>query len=136
MSLNGIGHFFSPAQRMWLKLVTPDGSFFATLPEGDEEAAGKLIDAVVRIDAPGTCTKNLHRQLTSVVGLAVPDIRNITVVRPAPENLFTVPATAAGEVMRYRSPNDSGSRVRVTGVATYSRPGESLILEDQGSAHC
>jgi len=123
----------SPAQRVWLKIAMEDGFIFATLPQNDADAARKLVDAVVRIDAPATCTKNLNRQFTSVL-VDAPSVHNVTVIRPPPQSLFEAPITAIGNLMRYRSGTDSHDRVRVTGTVTYYRPGERLILEDHGRA--
>jgi len=123
----------SPSQQVWLKIAMEDGTIFATLPQNDALAAGKLVDAVVRIDAAATCTKNLNRQFTSVL-VDAPSIHNVTVIRPPPRDLFAAPTTAIGNLMRYRSGTGSHDRVRVTGTITYYRPGERLILEDRGRA--
>jgi len=121
------------SQRVWLKIAMDDGFIFATLPQNDAVNARKLVDAVVRIDAPATCTKNLNRQFTSVL-VDAPGIHNVTVIRPPPGDLFAAPVTAIENLMRYRSGTDSHDRVRVTGTVTYYRPGERLILEDRGRA--
>lgn len=129
----GIHPNVSTAQRIWIKLEVTGGFLFATLPEEDGPAATKLIDAFVQIDAPASCTKNLRRQITSVV-LAVPSLRNIAVVRPAPDDLFAAPALSIARLMQYRSVNDMERRVRIAGTVTYNHPGERLILEENGRA--
>ena len=78
-------------------------------------------------------TKNENRQITAVI-LSVPSIRNVTVLRPAPEDLFAKPLTPIGRLMQYRSGTDYDHRVRVAGTATFYKPGESLILEENGKA--
>jgi signal transduction histidine kinase len=123
----------SPAQRVWLRLAIGDGFIFATLPENDGAAASGLIDAVVKINAPATCTKNLNRQFTSVL-LATPGINNVTVIRPPPKDMFALPVTPMGKLTQFRSGTDSDHRVRVTGTVTYYKPGDRLIIEDQGRA--
>ncbi len=123
----------SPSQQVWLKIAMADGFIFATLPQSNAATAQRLIDAVVRIDAPATCTKNLNRQMTSVL-LATPSIDNMTVIQPSPRDIFAAPITAMDALMRYRSGTDSDHRVRVTGTVTFYKPGDRLILEERGHA--
>jgi signal transduction histidine kinase len=123
----------APGQQVWLRIAMPDGLVFASLPRDVAETARKLVGAVVRVDAPATCTKNLNRQVTSVL-LAAGSINNLTIIQPPPKDLFAEPVTAIGNLMKYRSGTDSDHRVRVTGTVTYYRPAEQLILEDQGRA--
>ena len=123
----------SPSQQVWLKIAMADGFIFATLPQTNAAAARRLIDAVVRIDAPATCTKNLNRQMTSVL-LATPSIDNVTVIQPPPADIFAAQVTAIDGLMRYRSGMDSDHRVRVTGTVTFYKPGDRLILEERGRA--
>jgi signal transduction histidine kinase len=129
----GIRPNVSPAQRIWVKVAMEDRFIFATLPKDDGPAANKLIGAVVQIDAPASCTKNLRRQITSVV-LAVPGLQNVTVIRRPPEDLFAVPAIPIARLMQYRSVNDMEHRIQVSGTVTYIRPGERLTLEENGRA--
>ena len=61
-------------------------------------------------------------------------MRNVTVLRPAPADPFAKPLTPIGRLMQYRSGTDYDHRVRVAGTATFYKPGESLILEENGKA--
>jgi signal transduction histidine kinase len=123
----------SRLQRFWLKIEMKDGFIYASLPEEDAESGSKLIDEVVRIDAVAACTKNLNRQITNPT-LMVSGIKSVTVLRPTPRNLFDIPVIPIGKLMQYRSGTDYYHRVRIAGVVTYYKPGESLILEDHGRA--
>jgi signal transduction histidine kinase len=123
----------APAQRVWLRIAVGDGFIFATLPDHDGVAAIGLIDSLVRIDAPATCTKNLNRQFTSVL-LAAPGIDNVTVIRPPIEDMFALPVTPMDKLMQFRSGTDNARRVRITGTVTYYKPADRLILEDKGRA--
>jgi signal transduction histidine kinase len=58
----------------------------------------------------------------------------VTVLRPGPADPFAKPLTPIGRLMQYRSGTDYDHRVRVAGTATFYRPGESLILEENGKA--
>jgi signal transduction histidine kinase len=121
------------SEKLWLKIATPDGFVDAAFPEKDAAAANALIDAVVRIDAVATATKNMKRQLTEAV-LSVSSLQMVTVLKPPPPDLFAQPLTPIGKLMQYKGGTDYDRRVRVAGTVTYSKSGDSLILEDGGSA--
>jgi signal transduction histidine kinase len=123
----------SSKQKLWLKLDLGDGFVNASLPGVYASAAGRMIDAVVRIQAAAMSTKNENRQITGIT-LSVPGLQNVTVLRPSPADLFAMPLTPIGRLMQYRSGTDYWHRVRVSGIATFSKPGESLILEENGKA--
>jgi signal transduction histidine kinase len=129
----GIRPNASNLQKLWLKIEMADGIIYASLPAEYTKATEKLIDAVVRIDGAAACTKNMNRQITSPT-LLVQGMQNITVLRPAPTNLFALPLTPIGRLMQYRSRTDYYHRVRIAGTVTYYKPGESLILEEGGRA--
>jgi len=121
------------SEKLWLKIATADGFVDAAFPEQDAAAANTLIGAVVRIDAVATATKNLNRQLIEAV-LSVSSLQNVTVLEPPPQDLFARPLTPIGTLMQYKAGTDYDRRVRVAGTVTYSKSGDSLILEDAGSA--
>jgi signal transduction histidine kinase len=123
----------SRKQKLWLHVAMDHGSVDATFPAEDAPAAAKLIDAVVTISAAAMCTKNENRQITAPT-LSVASMRNVIVVRPAPADLFAKPLTPIGRLMQYRSGTHYDDRVRVAGTATYYKPGEALILEEDGQA--
>jgi signal transduction histidine kinase len=58
----------------------------------------------------------------------------LTVVKAPPKDLYNLPLTPIGKLMQYRSGTDYFHRVRVSGIATFYKPGESLILEENGNA--
>jgi signal transduction histidine kinase len=123
----------SPKQKLWLKIDMGDGFVSASFPGDDAPAAAKLIDALVRVNAAAMSTKNENRQMTAVT-LSVPGMRNVTVLRSGPADPFAKPLTPIGRLMQYRSGTDYDHRVRVAGTATFYKPGESLILEENGKA--
>jgi hypothetical protein len=129
----GIRKTASPSQNVWLKLALPDGNIDVTFASENAAAASKLIDAVVRVDAPAMCTKNENRQITAPT-LPVGSMLNLTVLRPPPQNLFDQPLTPISKLMEYRSGTDYFHRVRVVGTVTYYKPGDRLILEDETRA--
>ncbi len=123
----------SPKQKLWLKIDMGDGFVSASFPAEDAPAASKLIDALVRVNAAAMSTKNENRQMTAVT-LSVSGMRNVTVLRSGPVDPFAKPLTPIGRLMQYRSGTDYDHRVRVAGTATFYKPGESLILEENGKA--
>jgi hypothetical protein len=129
----GIRSYTSRLQKFWMKIEMADGIVYVSLPEGNADAGGKLIDAAVRIDGVAACTKNMNRQITSPT-LLVQGMENVTVLRPPPQNLLALPLTPIGSLMQYQSGTDYYHRVRIAGTVTYFKPGESLILEDGGRA--
>jgi signal transduction histidine kinase len=129
----GIRAAASQSQNVWLKIALPDGNVDATFSSENAAAAGKLIDAVVRVNAPAMCTKNENRQITAPT-LPVGSLANLTVLRAPPQDLFAVPLTPISRLMQYRSETDYYHRVRVAGTVTYYKPGDRLILEQSGRA--
>jgi signal transduction histidine kinase len=121
----------SRKQKLSLRIAMDHGFVDATFPAEDAPAAAKLIDAVVTISAAAMCTKNENRQITAAT-LSVPGMRNVVIVHPPPSNLFAKPLTPIGSLMQYRSGTNYDDRVRVTGTATFYKPGEALILEEDG----
>ncbi len=103
----------SEKQKLWLRIAVEHGVVNATFPAEDSPEAAKLIDAVVRIDAPAMGTKNDNRQITSST-LSVAGIGNVIVLRPAPADL-----------LRNRSPRSGGlcniDRARITTTVCGSR---------------
>src|SRR5260370_20932402 len=61
-------------------------------------------------------------------------MRSVTLQRSGPADPFAKPLTPIGRLMQYRSGTDYDHRVRVAGTATFYKPGESLILEENGKA--
>jgi len=129
----GIRPNASRLQQFWMKIEMADGTIYASLPAENADAGGKLVDATVRIDGAAACTKNMNRQITAPT-LLVQGIGNVTVLRPPPRNLYALPLTPIGRLMEYRSGTDYYHRVRIAGTVTYYKPGESLIVEDNGRA--
>jgi len=112
-----------------LTLAMPDGRVEAILSSEYEQFARSLIDAKVQITATALSRKNDNMQETGVV-LEIADIRGISVIQPAPPDLFSAPIVPIGSLMRYRSNTDYFHRVRLSGVLTYYEPGSRLMLQD------
>ena len=129
----GIRANAAASQNFWMNVEMPDGIIHAAFPEDCASAGSKLIDAVVRLDGAGSSAKNQSMQITAPT-LMMSGMEGVTVLHPPPENQFALPMTAISKLMRYRSGTDYYHRVRIAGTVTYYKPGDSLIVEDQGIA--
>lgn len=127
----GVRTGISKSNNVWLAVALPDGVVDVTFPSADEATAAKLIDALVRIDAAAMCTKNQARQITAAT-LPAGSMANLTVLKPAPEDLFAQPLVPISKLMQYRSGTDYFHRVRVEGTVTYYEPGDRVVLESDG----
>jgi signal transduction histidine kinase len=122
-----------PSERLWVKIQMGEQFIYAALPEGAAAAVRNLLDSVVRVDAVATETKNGNGQITAAV-LSAAGIRNLTVLEPPRRDLFALPIAPIGRLMQYLAGTDYGRRVHVGGIVTYSKSGESLILQDSSGA--
>ncbi len=129
----GLRPMASQSQRLWLKIATSTSSIYASLPEEDLSAARGLVDALVKVDAAASCTKNQNGQIIAPT-LMVPGMESITVLQPARPDLFSISRIPIKRLMQYRSGTDYSHRVTVAGTVTYYKPGECLIVEDEGHA--
>lgn len=119
--------------RLWLKMQVEGGLLFVSLPVAELERSKKLIGSYVRFEAVASCTKNEERQITSPT-LVASSLDSVTVLEPAPKDLFSGPAMLIGNLMQYRSGASLNKRIRVQGTVTYEAPGQGLIVQDQGHA--
>jgi hypothetical protein len=122
-----------PDERLWVKIEV-DGQFvYAALPEKDAAAIDQLIDSQVRVEAVATSSKNRNQQIIAPI-LTVARAHNVTLLKRGPQDLFALPVTPIGRLMQYRAGIDYDHRVRVAGTVTYSKSGDSLILQDPSGA--
>lgn len=123
----------SAAQRVWLGLLVDGVRLFATLPAEDAQEAEKLLGARIRLSAVAACSKNADRQITATVLLAMGK-NNVRVLAQAPPNLFDAPLLRVQELLQYHSPASEDGRVRIRGVVTLVKAGDSLIVQDRSRA--
>jgi len=120
-------------EKVSTRIKVDGGYVIATFPSGSEATLNRLIDAHVRITATAMCSKNDNGQIIAPI-LAVSGLHRIQVLKPSPADSFSKPLTPINRLMQYRSGTSPDRRVRVAGTITYYRPGDSLIVEDNGSA--
>ena len=81
-----------------LTLAMPDGRVEAILSSEYEQFARSLIDAKVQITATALSRKNDNMQQTGLV-LEIADVRGISVIQPAPPDLFRAPIVPIGSLL-------------------------------------
>jgi signal transduction histidine kinase len=116
-----------------MRIDSGDGTLMATLPGDADEPLDHMLDGTVRITATAMSSKNNNRQLVAPI-LAMSSLQNIVLLHPPSAEPWSTPLLPIGRLMQWRSGTDLHHRVHVAGTITYYRPGESLVIEDHGSA--
>ncbi|HLY59194.1 MAG TPA: ATP-binding protein [Terriglobia bacterium] len=124
----GIGG--SKKQLLAINIAMEDGRLTAMVPGLNHSEIFKLVDDKVRVR--GVCGANFNgkRQLIGVL-LYVPSPAEIFVEKPAPSDPFTDPPQTIASLMQFSLSQNSGRRVRVSGVVTLQRQGDGLFIRDQ-----
>lgn len=78
----------------------------------------RLVDATVRLDGVCGTIFNDRRQLTGV-RIFVPDLKNVVVQEPAPDDPFLVPARPLSELLQFAPFRRMDHRIRVVGTVTH-----------------
>jgi signal transduction histidine kinase len=121
------------SKHLIVRIDSGDGTLMATLPGDTEEPLDHMLDGTVRITATAMSSKNNSRQLVAPI-LAMSSLQNIVLLRPPSADPWSTPVMPIGRLMQWRSGTDPHHRVHVAGTITYYRPGESLVMENHGSA--
>ncbi len=88
-----------------------------------------LVDADVAIRGACATLFNERRQLVGIQ-LYVPSLAQVQVRVPARSDAFSLPIQPANSLMQFTPERASGHRIRVNGIVTLSKPGESLYIQD------
>jgi PAS domain S-box-containing protein len=89
----------------------------------------RWIDSTVRIRGVSGSVFNAKLQLSGVQ-LMVPSANLITVLQTPELTPFNLPPSKIGDFLRYASSEQLSKRVRVRGVATWTRTGDRLYVQD------
>jgi len=116
-----------------LIMVVNGGQIIADVPGLSGEAAAKLVDAKVKMR--GNCGA-VYNQKSQWVGvrLFVPNTQQIEILEPAHDEPFSSPLRTVAGLMRFHPTDAGGHRVRIQGVVTAQRLGESLAVADETGA--
>ncbi|MGH9470286.1 MAG: response regulator [Terriglobia bacterium] len=112
-----------------LLIAAGDGFFSAEVPWTNISRLAGLVDAEVRLQGVCGTVFNPNRQLVGVE-LYVPAPADITVLRPAPSEPFSLPVLAASSVLRFSPSPATRHRIRIRGVVTFSEAGRDLFVTD------
>jgi signal transduction histidine kinase len=97
----------------------------------EELALPPLVDARVRVTGLAAGYINDKRQLVAPQ-VFINRLTDLRVEQPAPADPFASPELPLTRLLNFDPAGGSPHRVRVRGVVTHQRPGESLFLRDAG----
>jgi len=109
------------------------GKVIADIADLSEPAAHALVDARVRILGNCGAVYNKENQWVGV-RLYVPSSKQITVLDPPPADPFSLPVHTIASLLRFHLTDTGGHRVKIQGVVTAQRLGDSLIVADDTGA--
>ncbi|HEY7212578.1 MAG TPA: response regulator [Bryobacteraceae bacterium] len=118
-----------------LRVALPDGLITVEIPEHTGFDPQRYVDA--RVILRGNCGAafNLNNQLIGII-LYVPDLKNIRIVAPAPQDPWAAGLQPLDSLQRFTLGRTAGHRVRVRGVVTLGlSDGSFYISGPAGSAY-
>lgn len=115
-------------QEFWA-ITIAQGDDRMTVQMFDQAAPERLIDAKVRLRGVVFNVHNANRQFVRAnVQVAQQDM--VTVITPPPIDPFALPLRRIDEILRFTPTGFNGHRIRVRGVVTAQRPGQTLWLHE------
>lgn len=122
--------FEAESENYLIDLVT-GGERFTTytreLPLTNTEA---LVESVVRVRGVCATLFNRQRQLFGF-RLLVPRAAGLTIVKPAAQNPFNIPAQRISRLLQFTAHSAGDRRVKVVGTVVYYEPGAALFIQDE-----
>lgn len=116
--------------RLSMKLATPGGRMTVRVPNVESRDVSRIIDSEATITGTFIPAFNRHRQLLAV-RLFVPSLAHVN-FGPAPHPIdFDSPPRTINSLMQFDPTIARGHRVKISGVVTLQRPGESLFVRDE-----
>ena len=94
------------------------------------EELGKLAGALVEVRGVLGTVFNQKHQLAGLK-LFVPSLDEVKVLRPLPENPFSLPITPVGKLLQFSPATAVNQRVHVRGVVTTQASAETTFLQDE-----
>jgi diguanylate cyclase (GGDEF)-like protein len=111
-----------------LVLLTDGSLMGAFVNSSDEKYVNQLVDAQVEVVGVAGITFDGKTQRIGV-GLSIPSLADIKILRQAEINPWVLPETQMDEVLDGYLVKDYSHRVRVHGTITYYQPGSALVLQ-------
>jgi PAS domain S-box-containing protein len=113
-----------------LDVVMESGRLKARIPNFHGPVPPRLVDARVRLR--GACGAEFNQKNQMIgVRLYVPGLAWVLAVEQPPANPFSLPVRSIGNLSRFTPQGAFGHRVRVQGVVTLARQGQSFFVEDK-----
>ena len=102
-------------------------------PLSNRAGEPSLLDSEVEITGVAGGAFDAKSQMTGVI-VYVQQTSSIHVLKPAAVSPLSLPLTEIDNLFRSRKVQDESERVRLRGVLTYYRPGDSAVLEQDGKS--
>lgn len=115
--------------RLILRVATAAGVFHVWVLRFGNDDGSRLVDAAVRVRGVCLAWENPRRQLTSV-RLLVNESPDIAITRAPNADPFAAPLSSPENLLRYHPEGLNPHRVRLRGVVTWQRAGESIVLQN------
>jgi diguanylate cyclase (GGDEF)-like protein len=112
-----------------IKMLTDGGPVDVEVDDVTASQLEKLLDAEVAVTGIAGGRFDGKAQKTGIV-LHLSSIDDVTVVKPAAVDPWTLPLTPMDEIAGDYRVNDLSRRVRVNGVITYYEPGSAVVLQN------
>jgi signal transduction histidine kinase len=110
-----------------LELSTPRGEFQVWTPAS--QSFDYLKGALLRVQGTCAAVANSRHQLTGIEVWA-PEVKNLQVEEPAPEDVFATPLRPLGSLQRFDFQNAPNRRVRTAGTVVLQELGRYLYIQD------
>jgi signal transduction histidine kinase len=119
-----------PLTEVALKLAGGGGTVLVPIKDPELESCLRLIDAEVTVR--GVCIAHFNREGQLIqVAVQISTMNDITIRKPAPTDPFALPTRKISNLLHYAPLESPGHRVKVQGVVTLQRPGQSLFIADE-----
>ena len=117
------------SQLYMIELATGSGRLTVYARQLPVAQAESMVDSDVR--ARGVCsTKFNHQRQLFAVRLMVPQVEDLVVESPAPEDPFAVTARTIGSLLQFNPLETYGHRIKVSGTVIYFEAGRKIVLQD------
>lgn len=117
------------AHMLQFDLATSGGTIIVRVPEYHSAFAQNLIDSEVAVRGACMTFFNNRRQMTGI-RLAAPSLDQIEILKPAPDEPYSVPLRTINSLHQFNPQAPFGHRVKVQGTVLMQETGQSLFIRD------
>jgi signal transduction histidine kinase len=113
-----------------LKLANGSGRVMVPMQTADRERCLKLVDAEVTVR--GVCIAHFNRKGQLIqVAVQISNMDDVSINSPPPAEPFDMTDRKISDLFQYSPAGQPGHRVKVRGIVTMQRPGQSLFIVDE-----